>query len=78
MNILTQGTGHPVTILIEEDGIIVDCSLKTQTPDELLDFQMEAESVVNKVLLRSELLKDVMVELDPTSDFIEVIIKINQ
>lgn len=59
-------------MLIEEDGIITDCSLKTQDPDELLDFHLEAENVLNKVVLQTELLKDILSELDPTSDLIEV------
>lgn len=62
-----------MTILIEEDGVIVDCSLKTREPEDILDFNMEPESVVNKVLLHSELLKDVLQELDSTSSHIEVL-----
>ena len=72
-NILKQGVGNPVTILIEEDGVIVDCSLKTQEPDEILDFDMDPQTVVNKVLLQSELLKDVLAELDPSSSHMEVL-----
>lgn len=67
-----QGTGYPVSVIIEEDGIITDCSLKTLEVDALLDFHLEAENVVNKVVLQTELLKDVMAELDPTSDLVEV------
>lgn len=40
--------------------------------DTLLDFHLETENVVNKVVLQTELLKDVMAELDPTSDLVEV------
>lgn len=46
--------------------------MKTQTPDELLDFHLEPENVVNKVVLQTELLKDILSELDTTSDMIEV------
>ena len=59
-------------ILIEEEGIITECSLKTQEPDELLNFNLETESVLNKIVLQTELLKDVLAELDPSSDLIEV------
>ncbi|XP_076224856.1 cell cycle checkpoint protein RAD1 isoform X1 [Nomia melanderi] len=69
-----KGTGYPVTVLIEEDGIITDCSLKTQEPDELLDFHLEPENVLNKVVLQTELLKDILSELDPTSDLIELLL----
>lgn len=61
-----------MSILLEENGIITDCSLKTQHPDELLDFHLEPENVINKVVLQTELLKDILYELDPTSEVIEV------
>ncbi|OAD57181.1 Cell cycle checkpoint protein RAD1 [Eufriesea mexicana] len=69
-----KGNGHPVTVLIEENGIITDCSLKTQDPDELLDFHLEPENVLNKVVLQTELLKDVLSELDSTSELINLLL----
>lgn len=74
LHLFYEGDGHPLSILIEEDGIITDCSLKTQTPDELLDFHLEPENVVNKVVLQTELLKDILSELDTTSDLIELLL----
>ncbi|XP_020296912.1 cell cycle checkpoint protein RAD1-like isoform X2 [Pseudomyrmex gracilis] len=67
-----KGTGYPVSILIEEDGVITDCSLKTLEVDTLLDFYLEAETVVNKVVVQTELLKDVIAELDPTSEIVQL------
>lgn len=61
-----------MSIIIEEDGVITDCSLKTLETDTLLDFHLEAENIVNKVVLQTELLKDVIAELDPTSELVEV------
>ncbi|KAK0166908.1 hypothetical protein PV327_004377 [Microctonus hyperodae] len=69
--------GYPVTVWIEEDGVITDCSLKTQEPDELLDFRIESDSVLNKVILHTELLKDILSELDPTSEFIQLLLSPN-
>ncbi|XP_015428970.1 PREDICTED: cell cycle checkpoint protein RAD1-like [Dufourea novaeangliae] len=74
LQLFYKGTGHPVTVLIEEDGVITDCSLKTQDPDELLDFHLDPENVLNKVVLQTELLKDILSELDPTSDLIELLL----
>ncbi|XP_076642109.1 cell cycle checkpoint protein RAD1 isoform X1 [Halictus rubicundus] len=74
LQLFYKGTGHPVTVLIEEDGIITDCSLKTQDPDELLDFHLQPENVLNKVVLQTELLKDILSELDQTSDLIELVL----
>lgn len=69
---LSKGIGNPLSILLEENGIITDCSLKTQHPEELLDFHLEPENVINKVVLQTELLKDILYELDQTSEVIEV------
>ncbi|XP_078040838.1 cell cycle checkpoint protein RAD1 isoform X2 [Augochlora pura] len=74
LQLFYKGTGHPVTILIEEDDIIIDCSLKTQDPDELLNFHLEPENVLNTVILQTELLKDILSELDNTSDLIELLL----
>ncbi|XP_058805989.1 cell cycle checkpoint protein RAD1 [Phymastichus coffea] len=67
-----KGKGHPVTVLIEEDGVVVDCSLKTQEADELLDFNLTPQNSMNKALLHSELLKDVLSELDTSSNHLKL------
>ncbi|XP_018348447.1 PREDICTED: cell cycle checkpoint protein RAD1-like [Trachymyrmex septentrionalis] len=72
MQIFYKGTGYPLTIIIEENGIITDCSLKTLEVKELLDFHLDTENVVNKVVLQTKLLKSIMAELDPTSRLLEL------
>lgn len=72
VQIFYKGTGYPLTIIIEEDGVITDCSLRTLEVDTLLDFHLEAENVLNKVVLQTELLKDIIAELDPTSELVEL------
>ncbi|KYM89449.1 Cell cycle checkpoint protein RAD1 [Atta colombica] len=72
VQIFYKGTGYPLSIIIEEDGIITDCSLKTLEVEELLDFHLDTENIVNKVVLQTELLKAVMAELDPTSQLVEL------
>ncbi|KAK0080759.1 hypothetical protein PV325_013369 [Microctonus aethiopoides] len=72
-----KDVGYPVTVWIEEDGVITDCSLKTQEPDELLDFRMESDSILNKVILHTELLRDILSELDPTTEFIQLLLSPN-
>ncbi|XP_072756425.1 cell cycle checkpoint protein RAD1 isoform X1 [Anoplolepis gracilipes] len=71
VQIFYKGIGYPVSIIIEEDGVITDCSLKTLEIESLLDFHLEAENIVNKVVLQTELLKDMIAELDPTSELVE-------
>ncbi|XP_012227665.1 cell cycle checkpoint protein RAD1 [Linepithema humile] len=72
VQIFYKGIGYPVSVIIEEDGLITDCSLKTLEVDTLLDFHLESENVVNKVVLKTELLKDIIGELDQTSDLVKL------
>lgn len=69
-----QGYGYPLTMLLEEGGVITDCSIRTLEAEEILDFNFSAESVLNKIILRSECLKEVFAELDSSSDLIEILL----
>ncbi|KAG8235409.1 hypothetical protein J437_LFUL018628 [Ladona fulva] len=67
-----EGYGHPLKILLEEGGVITDCSLKTQEPNEIMDFGFTNSNILNKIILRSECLKEVFSEIDASSDTIEL------
>ncbi|XP_015179482.1 PREDICTED: cell cycle checkpoint protein RAD1 isoform X2 [Polistes dominula] len=69
-----DGIGNPLSVVIEENGVITDCSLKTQNPEGLLDFYLEEQNVYSRVVLKTELLKDILTELDPTSEIIELLL----
>lgn len=56
---------------LEEEGIITDCSLKTMGDCDVLDFEMVNSDVICKVILRAPNFKEVLVDLDSTSDFVE-------
>ncbi|XP_049942135.1 cell cycle checkpoint protein RAD1-like isoform X1 [Schistocerca serialis cubense] len=66
--------GFPLTLLLEEDGVVTDCSIRTQEPEEMLDFDIENAHVLNKVIARADNMKDVLTELDSTSEFVEVLL----
>ena len=38
--------------LVEDAGILTDCSIKTQEPEDLLDFDFSGESVENKIIMK--------------------------
>ena len=57
---------------MEEDGVITNCTIKTLTAEEILDFNFDHSNVLNKVILRSESLKEVMNDLDMSSDIVEI------
>jgi Repair protein Rad1/Rec1/Rad17. len=52
--------------------VITDCSIRTLEPEDILDFNFLAANVVNKVIFRSECLKEVFAELDSSSDLLEM------
>ncbi|KAL0266970.1 UNVERIFIED_CONTAM: hypothetical protein PYX00_009367 [Menopon gallinae] len=72
-----QGTGFPLEILIEEDGIITNCTVKTMSPDLLLDFNFGRTNVPNKIILHSDAMKDIMHDLDMTSEIVKIFISPN-
>ena len=38
--------------LVEDAGILTDCSIKTQEPDDLLEFDFSGEDVENKIIMK--------------------------
>lgn len=67
------GYGTPLMLLLEELGVVTDCSIKTLEPDETLDFNFCSANVVNKIIMKSECLTDAFQELDMTSEVLEIL-----
>ncbi|RXG57220.1 Cell cycle checkpoint protein RAD1 [Armadillidium vulgare] len=53
-----NGYGFPLSLLLEEAGVITDCSLKTQDPDDPMEFSF----------CNTECLKEIFSELDMSSE----------
>jgi len=71
VKICYAGYGHPLILLLEDHGVISDSQIKTREAEECLDFNFASANVVSKVIMCSELLKEMLSELDITSEFIE-------
>ncbi|XP_038059027.1 cell cycle checkpoint protein RAD1-like [Patiria miniata] len=67
------GYGTPLLLLLEENGVVTDCSIKTLEPEETLDFNFCGANVINKIIMKSECLKDAFQELDMTSEVLEIL-----
>lgn len=67
------GYGHPLILMLEEAGVLTDCSIRTQEPDETLDFNFSSVNVTNKIIMKSECLKEAFSELDMTSEVLEIL-----
>ncbi|XP_028401770.1 cell cycle checkpoint protein RAD1-like [Dendronephthya gigantea] len=67
------GHGSPLVLMLEEGGVVTDCSVQTEEPDEALDFDFKTSNVVNKIIMQSSWLKEVFHELDMTSEVLEIL-----
>lgn len=67
------GYGSPLVLILEEGGVLTDCSIQTEEPDEALDFNFTSANVVNKIIMKSECLKEAFSELDMTSEVLEIL-----
>ncbi|XP_070599576.1 cell cycle checkpoint protein RAD1 isoform X1 [Erythrolamprus reginae] len=67
-----QGYGYPLTLYLEEGGVVTECKINTQEPEEILDFDFCSTNVVNKIILQSEGLREAFSELDMTSKVLQI------
>ncbi|CAG9534166.1 unnamed protein product [Cercopithifilaria johnstoni] len=62
-----DGFGEPLKVMIEKDGIVARCLIKTQNPDIVLDFDFNPGTVAAKVIMKPWMLKETFHELDQSS-----------
>ncbi|XP_046562563.1 cell cycle checkpoint protein RAD1-like [Haliotis rubra] len=67
------GYGCPLVLILEEEGVLTDCSIKTLEPDEVLDFDFCSTNVINKIIMKSECVREVFSELDMSSDVLQIL-----
>ncbi|XP_043226756.1 cell cycle checkpoint protein RAD1-like isoform X1 [Amphibalanus amphitrite] len=67
------GDGHPLVIVLEESGVLTDCSIKTQLPEDTMDFNFNSSDVVNKTIIRSDCLREALAEMDGDCDLMELV-----
>lgn len=58
-----KGYGYPLTLFLEEGGVVTVCKINTQEPEEPIDFEFCSSNVTNKVLLSRETEGDTQDEL---------------
>uniref|UniRef100_A0A3B4X0L3 RAD1 homolog (S. pombe) n=1 Tax=Seriola lalandi dorsalis TaxID=1841481 RepID=A0A3B4X0L3_SERLL len=71
-NSILTGYGYPLTLFLEEGGVVTVCKINTQEPEEPVDFEFCSTNVTNKVILQSESLKEPFSELDMTSEVLQI------
>lgn len=68
------GHGEPLELVLEEGGVVTECHIKTMDADEILDFNFTSLGVQNKIIMKSECLRDAFNDLDSSSQVIEVLL----
>uniref|UniRef100_A0A1X7TQ88 Uncharacterized protein n=1 Tax=Amphimedon queenslandica TaxID=400682 RepID=A0A1X7TQ88_AMPQE len=68
-----DGYGTPLQLVLEENEVVTECSIQTSEADETLDFDFVSANICNKVIIKSECMRETFNELDLSkSDMVEV------
>ena len=65
--LIYERTGSPLCVIIDEGGITTTCELTIYEPEPLADIPFDKQALVQKVIMRSNLLHDAVTELSATS-----------
>lgn len=49
-----RGYGYPLTLFLEEGGVVTVCKINTQEPEEPIDFDFCSTNVTNKVHIKGK------------------------
>jgi len=59
-----QQEGRPLCLILEDSGVMIECSIKTLEPMDPLDFHFLSVAVPNTAIIQSEALRDALSELE--------------
>jgi len=75
MRMAYEGYGCPLILMLEEDGVIADCSIKTLIADEVEEMRIDGDGStpvnIPNVIMQSAWLASAFSELDSSSDCVE-------
>uniref|UniRef100_F6XMX2 Cell cycle checkpoint protein RAD1 n=1 Tax=Ciona intestinalis TaxID=7719 RepID=F6XMX2_CIOIN len=72
MRMMYNGYGTPLVLMLEEDGAVTDCSIRTMEAEETLDFEFTAANVVNKIIMKADCLREAFNEMDASSEVLQI------
>jgi len=67
--------GAPLKLLLEEGGIVTDCSIRTYDPDEIMDFEFSLTSIAAKIIMKAEPIRETFNDLDSSSEYMEICVQ---
>ncbi|KAJ1641898.1 checkpoint clamp complex protein Rad1, partial [Dispira simplex] len=65
---VVNSQGSEVELVLEENEVISVCKLVTLSPEDMANFQFSGYPTVHRLIMRSEALRDALLELDGTSE----------
>jgi len=65
MELSYLGAGHPVSLILEDQGVITQCQIRTLDAMGPIDFNFRSSPIVSRAIVKSELLKEALAELEP-------------
>eukprot|EP00048_Salpingoeca_helianthica_P000965 m.45460 g.45460 ORF g.45460 m.45460 type:complete len:284 (+) comp11015_c0_seq2:46-897(+) len=64
------GYGHPVLLTLEQQGVVIDCTIKTLEPSAPAEIDIRATAIPSNIIMKSAWLAEVFTGLDTTSETI--------
>mmetsp|Transcript_25154 Transcript_25154/g.65628 ORF Transcript_25154/g.65628 Transcript_25154/m.65628 type:complete len:292 (-) Transcript_25154:278-1153(-) len=68
------GYGSPLVLLLEDEGVLTDCSVRTSEPSDPLGIEVRQTEIPGNIIMKSHWLAEVFAEFDPTSESVEIVI----
>lgn len=72
VKICYAGPGHPLVVMLDENGVLTDCGLRTLVADPPLEFDFIPSSAPNKFIVKSEVIRDALTEFDLLNSGVDV------
>ncbi|GAA5876398.1 hypothetical protein JCM3774_005320 [Rhodotorula dairenensis] len=66
------GHGEPLVMLLEEGGIVTRCEITTYEPEGLLDLAFNDEDKIQRLIIKSDWLRDALLEVPTSSEKLSV------
>lgn len=52
LRICYEGYGSPLILLLEDNGIITECSIKTLETDSFINFDFDIDKLITKIIMK--------------------------
>ncbi|KAA8894162.1 Rad1/Rec1/Rad17 [Sphaerosporella brunnea] len=62
-----RGQGHPLSLMLEENGVVTTCELVTYEPEAVQEIPFAMDQLVLKIIMKSSWLYDAIQELEGSS-----------